>query len=370
MRITKIEVFHLSMPMKFTFKSAQALLNQRETLVLILTDELGHTGYGEVVAFNEPFYTQETLPASKRVLSERFLPLLLQKEIEDPFAVHQWMDLAYPMAAAGLENALVDLSAKRQQLPIMKAIFAEETGVAIRAGIVLGDLDSTSVLEQLEEYIKEGYVRFKIKIKPEDGFVKLNRIREKYPDLMLLADANKSFRMEHLPELKKIDELGLLCLEEPLASGDLISYQKLQEMLITPLCLDESLQTLEDLAQAIELKACQVVNIKVGRVGGLYYAKQMIEACRKHKFHYWIGSMMESGISKILHVHLASLKDNYIPGDLSPSRRYFAKDIIQPEITAQDGLIPVPKGPGLGVEIDKETLNYYTIDHAVMNRGC
>lgn len=367
MWIKSIELFHLSMPMKFTFKSSQALLNHRETLVIKVTDELGNTGYGEVVAFNEPFYTEETLSESKRVLIDHFIPTLLRKEINHPFEIHQWVDSAYPMATAGLENALLDLYARRQQQPILKTVFEEETRGAIYAGIVLGDLNITSLFSQIEDYLQEGYIRFKFKIKPEDGYAKLKLIREKYPDLMLLADANKSFRAEHFQELKKIDELGLLCLEEPLASGDLIAYQKLQEQIRTPLCLDESIQTLEDLRNAIRLKACQVVNIKVGRVGGLHVVKEMIEACREHGIHYWIGSMMESGISKILHVHLASLEDNYIPGDLSPSRRYFSQDVIRPEITASQGLIQVPQGPGLGVEIDEEALRYFTMDYSCYN---
>lgn len=367
MWIKKIEVFHLSMPMKFTFKSSQAVLNHRETLVIKVMDERGNAGYGEVVAFNEPFYTQETLPASKQVLLNRVLPWLLGKDIKHPFEIHRWMNhLNAPMATAGVENALLDLLARRERLPIMKTIFPEETNETISAGIVLGDLEIATLLDQIERNLREGYSRLKIKIKPNDGFAKLKRIRETYPDLMLLADANRSFSPNQLSELKKIDELGLLCLEEPLASGDLADYQKLQEQLSTPLCLDESIQTVDDLRKASELNACQVINLKVGRVGGLYYAKQMIELCRRHHIHYWIGSMMESGISKILHVHLASLKDNYIPGDLSPSARYFSEDVIQPEITAAKGLIHVPQGAGLGVEIKENVLKALTIDYKVI----
>lgn len=369
MWIEKIEVFHLSMPMKFSFKSSQAMLNQRETLVIKVTDELGNSGFGEVVAFNEPFYTQETLPHAKEVLLHRFLPQLLEREIRHPFEIHSWLDLSYPMAVAGVENALLDGFSRRLQQSIMETVFPEETQDTIYGGMVLGDLDLATLLRQIEEYLQEGYVRFKIKIKPEDGFDKLRMVREEYPDLMLLADANRSFSTDQIPELIKIDDLGLLSLEEPLISGDLAAYQRLQEQMTTPLCLDESIQTVEDLMEAIEFKACRVVNLKVGRVGGMAYVKEMIEVCRKHKVHYWIGSMMESGISKILHVHLASLNDNYIPGDLSSSRRYFDKDVIQPEITVDKGRIQVPKGPGLGVEVDEEVLNYYSIDQGVFERG-
>jgi len=369
MWVEKIELFHLRLPLNFTFKTAQTSLNQRETLVIKLTDELGNTGFGEVVAFNEPFYTKETLPAAKVVLLQRLLPQLLQREITQPFDVHRWLDLTHPMATAGLENAVVDLFARRQNQSVMEVVFQEETRDEIYAGIVLGDLDGQSLLRQIEGYVSEGYSRFKIKIKPADGLAKLKLIRGKYPNLLLLADANNSFAGEQVQALQGIDELGLLCLEEPLAGGDLLAYQKLQAQMQTPLCLDESIQTMADLRAAIELKACQVVNIKVGRLGGLYYAKQMIDLCRRYKLHYWIGSMVESGISKILHVHLASLPDNYMPGDLSPSRRYFASDVIQPEITAQHGLIQVPKGPGLGVEVDEEALHFYAIDHYINDGG-
>ncbi|MEL1133697.1 o-succinylbenzoate synthase [Desulfitobacterium sp. THU1] len=367
MRIEKIEVFHLRLPMKFAFKSSQASLMHRETLVIKVTDELGNSGYGEVVAFNEPFYTRETLPQSKELLLKEVLPHLLQKEIQHPFEIHSWPDMIYPMTGAGVENALLDGFARRHHQSIMEIIFDEETQDTIYGGMVLGDLDLTTLLTEIEKYLREGYIRFKIKIKPDDGFAKLKAIRARYPDLMLLGDANRSFKADQIPELLKIDELGLICLEEPLGFGSLSAYQRLQEQMTTPLCLDESIQTLEELMGAVELRACQVVNLKVGRVGGLAYVKQMIEVCRKHKVHYWIGSMMETGISKILHVHLASLKDNYIPGDLSSSRRYFARDVIQPEIVVQKGRIHVPKGPGLGVEVDEEALLYYSIDHRVLD---
>jgi len=363
MRIERIELFHIKMPLNFTFKTSQASLKHRETIIIKAADELGNTGYGEVVAFNEPFYTNETLMDSKLVLINTYIPKLIHTDIEHPFDIHKWFDLSYPMAIAGLENALVDLYARRQQQSIMDVIFNEETNDEIYAGIVLGDVDIPSLIKQIDNYQKEGYIRFKIKIKPEDGFLKLKAIREKYPNIKLLADANKSYQIEQIKELKKLDALNLLCIEEPLDSSDLLIYQKLQKEMDTPICLDESIQTIEDLKTAIKFRAFKVVNIKIGRIGGMYYAKQMIELCRKNNVPYWIGSMLESGISKILHVHLASLKDTFIPGDLSSSRRYFEKDVIKPEIAAKNGRISVPKGCGSGIEIDENILKGFTIDY-------
>ncbi len=366
MRIEKIELFHIKMPLNFLFKTSKATVKHRETIIIKAADELGNNGYGEVVAFNEPFYTNETLLDSKHILINKHTPRLISKEVKHPFDIHKWFDVSYPMALAGLENALVDLYAKRHKQSVMDVVFNEETNDEIYAGIALGDQDIPSLIKQIDHNLKEGYIRFKIKIKPEDGFIKLKSIKKAYPDIRLLADANKSYKIEQIDELMKFDELNLLCLEEPLDSADFHALQKLQKKMQTPICLDESIQTVDDLKTAIELEALKVANIKVGRVGGIYYAKQMIELCRKNNIQYWIGSMLESGVSKILHVHLASLKDTYIPGDLSSSKRYFEKDIIKPEITVENGMIKVPKGCGSGVEIDENILKSITIDYIKM----
>lgn len=363
MRIERIELFHVKMPLNFTFKTSQTILKHRETIIIKVIDELGNNGYGEVVAFNEPFYTNETLIDSKFMLINTYIPKLIQKDIKHPFDIHKWTNLSYPMALAGLENALVDLYARRHKQSIMDIIFDEETNDEIYAGIVLGDQDIPNLIKEIDQYQKEGYTRFKIKIKPNDGFVKLEAIRKKYPNIKLLVDANKSYGIEQIKELRRLDALNLLCIEEPLDSVDFLVYQKLQKEMQTPICLDESIQTIDELKTAIRLKAFKVVNIKIGRIGGIYYAKQMIDLCRKNNIQYWIGSMLESGISKILHVHLASLKDTYIPGDLSSTNRYFEEDIIKPKIIAEKGIIKILKGYGLGVEIDENTLNSFTIDY-------
>jgi len=363
MQIEQIELFHIKMPLNFNFKTSQASIKCRETIVIKVEDELKNKGYGEVVSFNEPFYTHETLGASKQVLINKYIKDVIHKDMKHPFDLHKNLDMEYPMALAGLENALVDVYSRRNKLSIMKFVFNEETNEEVYAGVVLGDLDIKILIKQIEDYQKEGYIRFKIKIKPQDGFIKLKAIRENYPNIQLLVDANRSYQFDQINEIKELDEFNLLCIEEPLNTENFLGYQKLQKELCTPICLDESIQTINDLKTAISLKAFKVLNIKVGRVGGIYYAKQMIDLCRQNNIKYWIGSMVESGISKILHVHLASLNDNYIPGDLSSSKRYFKKDIIKPEIIAQNGIIKVPKGFGLGVEVDEAALEKYTVDY-------
>ncbi len=363
MKIKQAEIFHLRMPLKFTFKTAQTRMDARETLVIKVTDEEGNNGYGEVVAFNEPFYTRELLSEDKEQLRTRYLPRLLAEKIDHPFDLHQWIGLDYPMAVAGVENALLDLYARSLGQPIMQTVFPEPRLKQIEPGMVLGDLEYSVLKEKIALCRQEGYQRFKVKIKPADGLAKLTKIRTDYPDIGLLADANMSYRLDQIPELKGLDDFNLLCLEEPFPAGDFQAYQHLQAEIKTPVCLDESIQTVDDLKKAISLKALQVVNLKLGRIGGLYYARQMIELCRQHGIGYWIGSMVESGISKILHVHLASLPDTYIPGDLSPSRRYFVQDVIRPEITLSGGEIKVPQGAGLGVVIEEKVLQDLAVDY-------
>ncbi|NJD01232.1 MAG: o-succinylbenzoate synthase [Ruminiclostridium sp.] len=366
MRIEKTELFHIRMPLNFLFKTSQAAIQHRETIIIKITDELGNTGYGEAVAFNEPFYTNETLADSKNVLINEYIPGLIHKDVKHPFDIHNWFDLSYPMALAGLENALLDLYARRHKQSVMDVAFNEETNDEIFAGIVLGDQDASDLKKQIGHYLKEGYIRFKIKIKPEDGFAKLSAVRKSYPDILLLADANKSYKPEQIEEITEFDRLNLLCLEEPLDSTDFQAYQKLQKKMQTPVCLDESIETVDDLKTAIRLEALKAVNIKVGRAGGIYHARKMIGLCRENDIKYRIGSMLESGVSKMLHVHLASLKDTYIPGDLSSSKRYFEKDIINPEITVEKGMLKVPKGYGTGVEIEENVLRSFTIGYMRM----
>lgn len=363
MNIKRVELFHIRMPLKFSFKTSQAMINYRESIIIKVTDNLNNIGYGEVVAFNEPFYTNETLLDAKTILLESYIPKLLSTQIKHPFDIHKYFDISYPMTIAGLENSLLHLYSKLNNKSLMEIVFNDECNDKIYAGVTLGDLDIETLLSQIKNYLKEGYIRFKIKIKPEDAYIKLKKIREYYPNIKLLVDANRSFSLSQFKELIKLDSLNLLCIEEPLNVNDMETLGEVQDKMITPICLDESILSINSLKEAIKYNACKVVNIKVGRLGGMYYSKKMINLCRENNIKYWIGSMVESGISKILHVHLASLKDTYIPGDLSASNRYFQKDIIIPEIEVENGIINVPKGIGYGVAVDDDMLEKYTIDY-------
>lgn len=365
MIVKSVEVFHVTLPMKFEFKTAKAALRDRETLVVRIKDELGHVGYGEIVAFSEGFYTEERIVDAKKVLAEKYLRRLVGRSLGHPFEIHEIIDNSFPMTVAGLENALLDLYAKRHGIFVLDSVFQEEICTEITAGVTIGDLDVSEMIEQIKAYLNQGYMRFKVKIRPESSIDKLKRIKDVFPSIQLLADANRSFRMSDLPELEAIDTLNLLCIEEPLVESEYLQYPTLQAHLKTPICLDESIASEEALKHAIHSRAFRMLNLKIGRVGGLYHAQKMIDLCRANNIGFWIGSMIESGISKMLHVYLAGLKDTCIPGDLSASCRYFEKDLIRPGIQVCDGKIGINKGIGLSVEIDEAYLISQTIDYFI-----
>lgn len=200
------------------------------------------------------------------------------------------------------------------------------------------------------------------KIKPEDGYEKILNITKRFPKLEFAIDANRSFSVSQIAEVKKFENLGLLCIEEPFMVDSVEAYYGMQQKIETPICLDETVQTMENLISAASLGACKILNLKIGRVGGLFYIKQMIDYCRKNNIRYWIGSMVESGISKILHIQLAALMDTYMAGDLSDSKRYFYKDFISPEILFQNGKMKYPKGIGLGVQVNEAAIEMQAIE--------
>lgn len=362
MKIKRVELFHVCLPMKFEFITAKESLSVRETLIIKLTNEKGMSGFGECAAFTTPFYTAETLSLAKKVLTEKYLPLLLKADIAHPFDIHNATDEKLPMAAAGVENALLALYAFENDENIISSLFSERLHSSVKMGMVLGDLPYQDLAERVRTYRAAGCNRFKIKIKPVDSYEKMERLTASFPDINFLTDANRSFRISQMHLLKRFDKLKLLCIEEPFMFHELMECTQLQKQFRTPICLDESIQTMGELKRAAELNMFQMLNIKIGRVGGLYYAKKMISFCRKNGIGFWIGSMVESGISKILHLQLAALPDVVMPGDLSDSRRYFENDLIDPPIAFTDGEMKIPTGNGIGVRVDERAIADYCID--------
>lgn len=356
MDIATIELFVISMPLKSPFVTHLGEVREREGIIIKVTDKDGVEGYGEGVAFSTPWYTEETVRTSLHMLEDFLIPLLQKHPINHPEeATSLFQSIRRnPMAKAGLETALWDLYAKRQGQPLAKLIGGSREAIA--SGVVVATDSTAMALKQIEGYLEEGYQRIKVKINPRQDYEFLKEIRHHFPDLPMMADANSAYTLKDMERIKALDDFNLLMIEQPLAHDDIIEHAILQEKLVTPICLDESIVSFEDARKAIEIDACRVINIKIGRVGGLHEAIKIHDYCYERGIPVWCGGMIEFGVSRAHNIALASLPGFTIPGDISASSRFWEEDIITPEVVVKNGSVSVPEGPGIGYDINEKRL--------------
>lgn len=361
MTIKRVELFLIHLDMNFTFTSSKSSISKRKTIVIKITDYNGNYGYGEVVAFNKPFYTDETLDNSMDILQNDYIYRLLKLQIEDPLEIHRIIDNEYPMTTAAIESALIDLYCRANDIRAMDYIFDREVvAKKVKGGIALGDMDYKDLTDNIEKYSNEGYERFKLKIKPHTSLSKIIKITREFPNLRFLLDANRSFTMDDIKELKIYDSMNFICIEEPIQYDRMEELASLQRQLMTPICLDESIMNIEELERAISLKAIKMLNIKCSRLGGMYYTREAIKICRANEIPFWMGSMVESGIGKMIQVNLASLQDNFMEGDLSSSSRYFNEDLIYPPLEFNNNHYELSDRKSFGYDVNMDTLKKYT----------
>ncbi|MDQ0928959.1 o-succinylbenzoate synthase [Bacillus atrophaeus] len=237
------------------------------------------------------------------------------------------------------------------------------------AGVVVGLAPLDDMLRDIEQYIKEGYQRIKIKIQPGNDIELLKAIRSRFPQVPLMADANSSYQLKDISRIKELDDFHLMMIEQPLQADDIVDHRHLQKHLKTAICLDESICSADDARRAIELGSCKIINIKPSRVGGLTEALKIHDLCKEHHMPVWCGGMLETGISRAQNVALASLPQFTIPGDISSSSRYWEEDIVTPDIRIDKGFISVPEQPGLGVEVNQEIMRKYVTKMDVFTRN-
>lgn len=361
MDIKGVKLSIVKMPLKLPFTTHLGSVTEREAIIVEVEDRNGFTGYGEGVAFSSPWYTEETVQTSYHVLKEFLIPLLSKKGIchpDEAFLLFSSVRRNH-MAKAALETALWDVQAKLEGIPLSTLIGG--TMEAIPAGVVVGNPNLPEALKQIEGYLEQGFQRVKVKISPEDDFQYISEIRKQFPGLPLMADANSAYSLEDVDRLKALDEFGLLMVEQPLGYDDIIDHAKLQSQIETPICLDESIVTFDDARKAIELGSCKVINIKIGRVGGIGEAKRIHDYCVSKGIPVWAGGMIEFGISRAHNIALASLPGFTLPGDISGSDRYWEADIIQSEITVHNGMVKIPERPGIGFELNNKRMKEVTI---------
>jgi O-succinylbenzoate synthase len=343
------------------FETSFGVETFKEALIITLKKE-GISAYGECVAMNGPWYSEETIASATHIIKKILSPLLLTKEFATPFEFLESIDgiRGNNMAVATVEMALWDLMAKLRSSALSKLL--DGTKKEVEVGVSVGIQPTTSKLvEVVGDYLREGYKRIKLKIKPGCDVERVDAVRRRFPDILLQVDANSAYTLEDSQLLKQLDTYGLLLIEQPLAHDDILDHAKLQKQLSTPICLDESIHTPEDARKAIEIDACRVINIKPGRVRGLQRSKEIHDLCMSVDIPVWCGGMLETGIGRAFNVALASLPGFSLPGDISASKRYFRKDVITKafELT-NEGTLKVPEGPGIGVEVDEKMLDACT----------
>jgi o-succinylbenzoate synthase len=362
MKIESITLHHVSMPLVAPFETSFGRETDRECVLIVLNAE-GLTGYGECVATRDPGYNYETAMTAWHILKDFVAPLLLGQDVKDADDFQKRVEgiRGHHLAKAGVEMALWDLFGKRDGKSLKEMFGGTRDKVAV--GVSIGIQESPAALVRtVARYLENGYRRVKIKIKPGREVEETSAVRKEYPDLLLQVDANSAYTLETAQVLKAIDDLNLLLIEQPLFEDDIWDHRRLQAEFKTPICLDESIITPRHARYALEMEACKIINIKPARAAGLSQGIAIHDLCRAHDMPVWCGGMLETGVGRASNIALASLPGFILPGDISASDRYYHRDITNERFTLNDdSTITVPTGHGLGVTIDEEALNQFTL---------
>ncbi len=367
MKIERLELRHLRMPLVHFFETSFGRFTERDTVIVAAYSE-GLVGYGEGVTTAAPFYSYETVETCWHIQRDFIAPFVLGRDLQDAATL---MSILAPirghnMAKAGVEMACWDLWAQAQGVSV--AALLGGTRERVPSGVSIGIQDSIEALrERIGAFLEEGYHRIKIKIKPGWDLETVEAVRRAFPEVPLMVDANSAYTLADADRLRGLDDYGLMMIEQPLAYDDIVDHARLQSQLKTPICLDESIHGPKDARQALDLGSCRLINIKAGRVGGLHQAQSIHDLCRQRDVPVWCGGRLESGIGRAHNIALASLPGFTLPGDISATARYYATDIVEPPVTLDpDGMVAVPQGPGLGVTIRQDILDRYTVRHEVL----
>jgi O-succinylbenzoate synthase len=351
-RIERLELRWLRLPLVRYFETSFGRVDERQ-FVIVTVEDRGAIGVGECVADANPFYSAETTRTAWHIISDFLAPLVLGKTFSHPREIYGALApvRGHQMAKAAIEMAAWDLAARQQGVSLSALLGGRRA--AIESGVSIGIQGSIEeLLERVEIERAAGYRRVKIKIKPGWDVEAVARIRDRFGDMALMVDANAAYTLADAGRLADLDRFNLMMIEQPLDYDDIRDHATLQRRLATPICLDESIHTVKTAAEAISIGACRIINIKPGRVGGHAESIRLHDLAASHGIPVWHGGMLESGIGRAHNIHLSTLHNFSLPGDVAASRRYYAPDLIDPEIdVASDGTIGVPTGPGIGVHI-------------------
>ncbi len=368
-QLSAIELREIAMTLKHPFETSFGLTTERRILLVNVVDRSGNVGSGECTAMESPLFNHESIDTAWIMVS-RYIPTMLSRQ--PALCATDIGELLSAirgnrMAIAAIETAVWDLEARIFGRPLWKHLGG--TRKVIDCGVSIG-LQKTpdALVEKVAAELQEGYQRIKLKIKPGKDVEYVKAVRTAFPKIMLSVDANSAYELENDQKVfERLDEFGLLMIEQPLAAGDLIDHSKLQQRLETPICLDESITSLRDAQQALETDACRIINIKLGRVGGHSEARAIQELARSRKIPVWCGGMLESGIGRAHNIAMSTLSGFTLPGDVSASNRYWDEDIVEPPIeVSPDGTITPPSKEGIGFGIREDRIRKLTVRSEVI----
>ena len=370
MKIEAITLREIQMPLVHFFETSFGRTTQRRILLITLHTN-GPEGWGECVAGEDPFYSEESIDTAWYAIERYLAPALLGKNVERGADVPALLGRVrgHRMAKGAVENALWDAEAQEKQLPLWRLLGGTQKEIA--CGVSIGIQDSVEqLLEKIETELNAGYRRIKVKCKPGWDVEVFEKIRARWPQIVLSCDANSAYTLEQIDHLKQFDRFNLLMIEQPLWHDDFYFHAQLQKQLKTAICLDEAIHGRRDAQAAIDLGACRIINIKVGRVGGISEAVAVHDVAKKSDIPVWCGGMLESGIGRSHNIALSTLPDFTLPGDVSASKRYWKEDIIDPavEVSAQ-GFIQVPDAPGRGFKIKTDLIEKLTVRQQTLGVG-
>jgi O-succinylbenzoate synthase len=360
--ITSVELREIRLPLVHAFETSFGRTTERRIVLVRVTDKNAQEGWGECTAGEGPFYCDEWTESAWATMETFLAPLVAGKEFKNAADVWKLMQAVRGnrMAKAAIETACWDLESRQLGLPLWKHLGGERDeipcGVSIGIQNTLEDL-----MEKIESELAAGYQRIKIKIKPGWDKNVISQVRKRFPEIRLLADANSAYTLADVDLFRELDHFELMMIEQPLAHDDIFDHAALQQQIKTPVCLDESIRSRADAQHAIQLGACRVFNVKLGRVGGHAQAKEVERVCRENGIPVWCGGMLESGIGRAHNIAMSTLAGFTLPGDVSASSRYWQEDIIDPPVTVNaNGTITAPEKPGIGFDVNLARVEQHT----------
>jgi O-succinylbenzoate synthase len=361
MSIDSVSLSHIRIPLIEPFRISNGAIEEKDGILVGIRAD-GIVGYGEASPMAGSFYSSDTPESTWSDLCEIIVPRLLEAQPGGVKEVNDLLDQTggNPFARAGVETAFWDLEGIRRGLPLYQLLGGRKDEV--ECGLAVGIYASVEdFLRAIELHLSDGYARLKIKIQPGWDLEPLRAVRKEFGDIPLMVDANCAYTATDLQHLKRLDEFGLIMVEQPLPKADLEGHARLQGILSTPVCLDESAADPATVERAIEMKSCRIVNIKIQRVGGLLAAKEIHDCCQAHGIPVWGGTMPELGVGSAQTVHLSTLPNFLYPTDVQSSLRWFVDDCIEPLLEAHAGRILIPKGVGNCYRLDPDKVSRYLV---------